>query len=76
LLRVIHSIKKIIKFKNQIKIKNIHKKKKKWRGGSMAGLEVAEPPPKSKMGVTETTPKSLGGGRAISVWPGGGFDHP
>jgi len=27
---------------------------------------VAEPPPKSKMGVAETTP----------VWPEGGFGHP
>jgi len=36
-------------------------------------LEVAEPPSKSKMGVAETTPKSL---EATPVWPGGGFGHP
>jgi hypothetical protein len=44
-------------------------------GVAKASLGVAEPlpPPKSKMGLAETTPKSHG---ATPVWPGGGFGHP
>jgi hypothetical protein len=36
---------------------------------------VVRPPLKSKMGLAETTPKSLRGGSVAPVWPGGGFGH-
>jgi hypothetical protein len=42
----------------------------------MAGLGVVWPPPKSKMGVVETTPNSLRGSSTTPVWPAGGFGHP
>jgi hypothetical protein len=85
-----------IKFKNQINIKNIKKKKKKrpmWPHFCQLGqpptlilangrwllasqgvaklpswpLGVVRPPPRSKMGVVETTPKSLGCGSATPI---------